>query len=406
MHAPSPPPGRQLGFREFVTLVASLMAMAALSIDAMLPALPAIGAALDVESANDRQWVISAFMIGFGGAQIVHGPLADRFGRRPVLLISLSLALVCNLLAALAGSFTLLLAARLASGLATASSRVLAVSIVRDRFVGNDMARVMSLISIVFMVVPIVAPNLGQAVLWLGSWRWIFGVLALAIALLTGWIALRLPETLDPANRLPLSLNRIAAGFRHVLGDRLSLGYTSASTLLQGGLFGFILSVQQIFEVQFRAPELFAPMFAAIASSMAVASFANSRLVVRYGTRAVSHRALIGYTAIAAVHLLVALAGWETMLSFAVLQALMMSCFSLAGANFGALAMERMGHLAGTASSVQSFIQSVGGATIGVVIGQSFDGTTVPLYTGFALCGLAAFAIVAAVERGHLFARS
>lgn len=405
MHAPAPSKP-ELGFREFVALIAALMAMTALQIDTMLPALPAIGQSLHVANPNDRQWVISAFMLGFGAAQIIHGPLSDRFGRRPVLLISLALGVVCNLVAAVAATFPLLLAARAAAGVATASSRVLATSIVRDRFVGNAMARVMSLVTIVFMVVPIIAPNLGQLILWIAPWRWIFYVLTAAGLLTFLWAAIRLPETLDPAHRLPLSAKRIAQGFHFVLTDRLALGYTLASTALQGGLFGFLLSVQQIFESEFRAVNLFAPVFSAMAGTMAVAAFLNSRIVMRFGTRAVSHRAVIGYTLFATLHLALALAGWETVLTFAVLQALMMSCFGLAGANFGAIAMEHMGRLAGTASSVQGLIQTIGGITIGATIGAAFNGTTVPLYVGFALSGIVAIAAVAFAERGKLFARA
>lgn len=406
MHAPSPSPAaHELGFREFVALMAALMAITALSIDAMLPALPAIGAELGVATPNDRQWVIAAFMFGFGGGQLVHGPLADRFGRRPVLLTSLAVGVAFNLLAALSATYALLLAARVAAGVATASSRVLTTSIVRDRVAGDQMARTMSLVSIVFMVVPIAAPNLGQLILLVAAWRWIFGLLAGAGVLLFLWAGLRLPETLNPAHRLPLRLGRIAESFRFVLTQRVSVGYTAASALLQAGLMGFLLSVQQILEVEFRAAHLFGLVFAAMAGPMAIASFFNSRMVVRLGARAVSHRAILAYTVIAGLHLAIALTGFETLLSFVVLQAAMMCCFSLAGANFGAIAMEPMGRLAGTASSVQAFLQSVAGTLLGAAIGQAFDGTTVPLYTGFTLCGLGAITCVAVAERGRLFAR-
>ena len=406
MHAPLSSDTRQLGFREFVTLMAALMAMTALSIDAMLPALPAIGQDLGVSRANDWQWVIAAFMFGFGAGQLVHGPLADRFGRRPVLLSSLALGVALNLLAALAPTYALLIGARVAAGLATASSRVLTVSIVRDRVAGDQMARTMSLISIVFMVVPIAAPNLGQLILLIGDWRWIFGLLASAGLLLLIWTGARLPETLDPAYRLPLSFARIAKSFRFVLTHRLSVGYTAASMLLQGGLMGFLLSVQQILDVEFRAAHLFGLVFAAMAGPMALASLYNSRLVVRLGARTVSHRAMLLYVLIAATHLAIALSGNETLVSFVALQAAMMCCFSLAGANFAAIAMQEMGHLAGTASSVQAFLQTVGGTVIGAVIGQAFDGTTVPLYTGFTLCGIGALLAVAVAERGRMFGRS
>lgn len=405
VHGPSPHPAHRLGFAEFVALMAALMAIAALSIDSMLPALPAIGRSLSVADANDRQWIISSFMLGFGGAQLIYGPLSDRFGRRPVLLASLAAAIACNLLAAAAPSFAMLIVARVAAGVATAAGRVLSVSIVRDRVAGDEMARVMSLIAIVFMIVPIAAPSIGQLILLVAPWRWIFGVIAGAGVLLLIWSAWRLPETLDPANMRRLDARDIAAGFRSVLTQRISLGYTLGSTLMQGALFGFILSVQQVFEQEFRAPQLFPALFAVMAGTMAAASFLNSRLVMRVGARAVSHRAMIGFVVFAALHLFVAAMGWETIASFTILQALAMSCFSLAAANMNSVAMEPMGEMAGTASSIQGFIQTVGGVTIGAVIGQSFDGTTVPLYAGFTLCGLAALAVVAFAERGRMFGR-
>lgn len=397
-------PRDRIGFGEFVTLIAALMAMTALSIDAMLPALPAIGAALGVVNDNDRQWVIAAFMIGFGAAQIIHGPLSDRFGRRPVLLTSLVAGGVFSLVAAFSASFELLIAARVACGMAVASSRVLAISIVRDRYAGRQMARVMSLAFIVFMAAPILAPAFGQIILLFAPWRWIFGMLALASTALFIWAGLRLPETLAVEDRLPLTPSRLIRGWRVTLGDRMSLGYMLALALLQGGLFGFINSVQQIFFDIFRQPALLTPVFACVAGTMALASYFNSRLVMRLGTRLISHWALIGFIGFGALHLAIAVSGHETIWSFTLVQALMMGCFGLASSNFGAMAMENMGSMAGTASSVQGFIGTLIGALIGVGIGQAFDGTTVPLYIGFVVCGATALAIVAITERGRLFA--
>lgn len=393
----------RIGFREFVALIASMMALTALSIDAMLPALPAIGDDLGVTDDNSRQWVIAAFMLGFGAAQIVHGPLSDRYGRRPVLLTSLALSAALNILAAFSASFELLLMARAASGMAIASSRVLAVSIVRDCFAGRQMARVMSLSFMVFMIVPVLAPLVGQLVLFVAPWRWIFGVLAAASALVFAWAALRLPETLLESKRLPLTPARILSGFRITLTDRCSLGYTLAMTLLQGALFGFINSVQQVFADVFDAPLLMTPVFAVVAGTMAIAAYTNSRIVVRLGTRFISHWALSGFIGFSAIHLAVAAAGFESVWTFAILQALTMMCFGLATSNFGAMAMANMGALAGTASSVQGFLGTITGALIGITIGQQFDGTTVPLFTGFLICGLLSLLAVLWTERGKLF---
>lgn len=406
--APPPPFVRTLdtpplGFREFVALIASLMALTALGIDAMLPALPAIGAALGTTSVNERQLVITAFLIGFGVAQLVHGPLADRFGRRPVLGGALAAYVVANILAALSGSFALLLAARFLGGVAISASRVVTVALVRDCYSGRAMARVMSLAFIVFMAAPVLAPLFGQLILAFGSWRLIFAMIAAVSAGVLGWFWWRMPETLPPAGRLPLSPARLRDGWRLALTDRWSIGYTLASTALLGALYGFINSIQQIVYDVFKRPDLLIPIFATVAGTMAVANLFNSRLVMRIGTRCISHTALVALIAIAAVHLLIVWSGRETLVSFAVLQALMMGCFGLATANFSAMAMENMGGIAGTASSVQGFITVTVGAVIGGLIGQSFNGSTVPLYLGFVVLGLVALALVAATERGRLF---
>lgn len=390
-------------FGEFVALAAALMALTALGIDSMLPALPAIGESLGVLRDNDRQFVITAFLVGFAVAQLAHGPLADRFGRRPVLAVALFAAVATNLLAAIAGSFELLLAARFASGMAVAGARVVTIALVRDCFSGRAMARVMSLVFVVFMAAPVLAPAFGQIVLLFAPWRWIFVGIAVVAALILAWFWLRMPETLKPEDRHELSVSRIAQGYAFVARDRMAVSYTLAAALISGGLFGFINSIQQIMSDIFGRPELLTVIFACVAGTMAVANFMNSRIVMRFGTRLLSHSALTGLIVIAGVHLIVSWIGGEHLVVFAILQAAMMACFGLAASNFSAMAMENMGHIAGTASSAQGFVATLGGAVIGAIIGQSFDGTTVPLYAGFLICGLIAMAIVAIGERGKLF---
>jgi MFS transporter, DHA1 family, multidrug resistance protein len=392
-----------IAFVEFVALVASMMALTALGIDSMLPALPAIGASLDVAEPNHRQFVITAFLIGFAVAQLVYGPLSDRYGRRPVLAIALVAYVVTSGLAAISGSFALLLVARAAMGTSAAGARVVTVALVRDCFTGRAMAQVMSLAVIVFMAAPILAPAFGSAILEVGSWRLIFWGVGGAGALVLAWFWLRLPETLNPEHRQPLSVRRIAGDCALVLRDRYAVGYTLASTAISGGIFGFIGSVQQIMADVFHLPGLLTPVFAAVAGTMALGAFVNSRIVMRFGMRPISHSALVALLVIAGVHLAIAWSGGESIWSFVVLQAMMMGCFGLVGANFGAMAMEDMGEVAGTASSLQGFVNTLGGAVIGAAIGQAFDGTTVPLYAGFLLMGGGALAIVAVTERGRLF---
>ena len=397
----NPHPG--IGFREFVTLVALVMAVNALAIDTMLPALSQIGAALGAASDNHAQLIVTAYLVGFGAAQIFYGPLTDRYGRRPVLMFSLAFYALFGAAAAFAVTLDQMLAARFLQGVAGAATRVLAISIVRDCYSGRRMARVMSLTFIVFLAVPVVAPSIGQAIVLIAPWPWIFGLLALFGGGVAIWAALRMPETLPADARRPISVTAILSAFRIVLTSRMSIGYTIAATFVLGGLFGFINSAQQVFVDVLGLGVYFPLAFAAIAGVLAASSLLNARIVERLGMRRVSHSALLGYTAIATFHAAIALAGLESVTLFLLLQSAMMFCFGLTVGNFNAMAMEPVGHVAGTASSIQGFITTLGGALLGFWVGQRFDGTLVPLTLGYAILGFAAIAAVLATERFRLF---
>ena len=316
----------RLRFREFVAIIAAAMALNALSIDMMLPALPDMVTAFDLTNPNRAQWIIAIYMLGFGGAQLIYGPLSDRFGRRPVLLVSIGLYILCSLFATFAATFTAMLVARLCQGMAAAGTRVIAVSIVRDCYGGRQMARVMSIAHIVFLAAPVLAPSIGQAILAVAPWRWIFAMLAMIGASVGLWVWLRLPETGGAVSSHPVPLGRAV---RIVLTDRNSVGYTLAGTLIMGSLFGFVNSVQQIFADAFDDPDIFPLIFAAIAVTMAGGAFLNTRIVERFGTRRVSHSALLVFIALAAAHWALALAGLETLRSFALFQAGLMFCLGL-----------------------------------------------------------------------------
>ena len=401
--AAAPPAIKGPGFPEFVCLIAMFMALNALAIDSMLPALPHIGESLNVVTDNTRQWVITSYLLGFGGAQIVYGPLADRYGRKPVLIGGLMIYVVFAIACAFAPTFELLIAARVATGIGAAATRVLAVSIVRDRYSGRTMARVMSLSFLVFLGVPILAPTVGQLIMTVGPWRWIFGVLAVFGAIVLTWAVIRLPETLHANDRLPINARRIGGAFLEAVTNRQSIGYTLAMTCITGALFGFINSSQQIFYDVFKAPELFTTVFAAVAGGIAVASLLNSRFVETLGSRLISHTALLGFIAMAAIHTAINLTGHESIWTFAVLQALTMFCFGFIAGNFGSMAMEPMGHIAGTASSAQGFISTIIGSLMGFAIGQSFNGSATPMTLGFTVMGLMALAFVLFAEKGRLF---
>lgn len=395
--------GAPIGTREFVALIASLMAMGALGIDSMLPALPAIADSLGVTVANHRQYVIMVFGAGFGVAQLIHGPLADRYGRRNVLLVSLALYAAANVCAAIAGSFELLLVARFAGGACVAATRVATVAMVRDCYSGRAMARIMSLAFMIFMIVPIAAPAFGAAVLLFGDWRTIFWVVAALALVVMAWLWIRMPETLRPEDRRPIEAAPILAGWRITLTDRYSLGYTLAAAALTGALYGYLGSIEQIMAETFAHPALLVVVFATTAGMMAVANLLNSRIVMNLGTRKIAHGALVLLIAASALHFVIAAAGYETLIGFAILMAVMMACFALSTSNFSAMAMEKMGHIAGTASSVQGFLAMTLGTALGAAIGQGFDGSVLPMVGGFLLAALIALALAAKTERGRLF---
>jgi len=394
-----------MGKVEFIALMALLMALNALAIDIMLPGLQEIGASLGVENENHRQYVISAYLIGFACAQLFYGPISDRFGRRKPMLFGLAIYAVSSLFAILVPSFAALLALRFIQGIGSAATRVITVSIVRDVFGGRAMAEVMSLIMMVFMVVPVMAPGTGQVVMLFGEWHLIFIFMAVMTVIVGTWMYIRLPETLHPEDVRPFTARSILGGFRIVLTDRVALCYTLASTFIFGGLFGFINSAQQIYVGIYGLGVWFPLAFAGVAAFMALSSFVNSRLVGRFGMRRLSHGALLGFLTVNTIWLVLTLL-WPTHLPFAifiVIFALTMFQFGWIGSNFNSLAMEPLGHVAGTASSVLGFMGTAGGTVIGAIIGQSFNGTSLPLVIGFFTLSVIGLIFVLIAEHGKLF---
>jgi len=392
-----------LGFLEFVVMMAAIMALNPLAMDIMLPALPDIGVALHISGGNHLQAVLALFLLGFGAGQIATGPLSDRFGRRPVLLGGMALYCAASLLAILAQSFTLLLIARLLQGLGTSATRVIATSVVRDCYAGRRMARVMSLVMMVFISVPILAPSFGQVVRLLTQWRGIFVILMLYGLMVLVWTAMRLPETLPPAGRRSIAIAEVLDAFRQTVTNRVTMGYALAAAAVQGVLFGFVFASQQMFTDVFGLDVYFPLAFAAIAIGVALAGFANSRLVGRLGMRVISHGALLGFAAVAIVMLAADLLGLMPLWVFLLLAAVMMFAFGMMFANFTSLAMEPLGHIAGTASSFYGSITTLIGIAVGLAISQSYDGSMVPFVLGYLISTLSAVAIVVVTERGRLF---
>jgi len=384
-------------------MVAGLMSLNALAIDVMLPAMGAVATDLGVSNPNDQQLVILTYVLGFGSPQLVFGPVADRYGRRPTLIVALVGYTIAGFACMAAPSFEVLLGLRFLHGVFAAGCRVVAVTLVRDLFAGRGMAKIMSLVMTVFMVVPIVAPAIGQGILLVAHWRWCFGVLGIASVVMLGWTLVRLPETLNATQRQPLGLRQSLRAYAAVLRSRPTFGYMLGSGIIFGALFAFLSASEQIFREVFDRGDTFVLWFAAVALALALTNFANSRLVTRFGMRRLSHIALVGFTGVAALLLGLTSAFGENFAFFLPLFALCFAFFGLIGANFNALAMEPLGRIAGTASAAYGFATTTLSAVLGAFIGRAYDGSTQPLMIGFVTLGLGSLIAIAVTERGRLF---
>lgn len=395
-----------IGERELIWMMALLMALNAFGIDAMLPALDAVASDLGA-SGNNRQFVVGAYLLSAGIGTLVPGAFADRFGRRPVLFLALGCYIGFSIACALATSFEMLLVLRALQGFSAAGIVALPPAIIRDRVGGDKMARMMSLIFVIFLLVPAVAPSIGQGVLMLlGDWRWIFAAMAAAGCVMSAWVYTRLPETLHEEDRQDIHLPTIARNMRRAVTVRETIGYTLGSALVFGGLFGFINSSQQLIGEAFGAGDRFPLIFAFCAGCMAIANWSNSRIVERFGARRVSHAALFAFIAVSAAQLVFALRPNETLWTFVPLMAANMSLLGFIGANFGSIALQPFRHIAGAASSAQGFLRMTSGAALGAFIGYSYDGTARPLALALLTTALLSLALVLFSERGRLFGAS
>lgn len=393
----------RIPFAELVAITAAMMALNALAIDMMLPALGQIGAELGAARDNDRQLIIVVYVLGNGVAQLFFGPIVDRFGRKRVLIWALVGYIVGSALSIVASSFFLLLAARAFQGVTTAATRVAIVAVVRDQCSDRRMAEVMSLAITIFMAAPILAPGFGQLILFAAPWRGIFVALLFYGAMLLLWTNWRLPETLSAEDKKPLRGGPIISSYAEFIGNRIAIGYTTAAALCFGALFGYISASEQIFLETFEIGQGFALAFAAIAASLGAATLINARLVSRFGMRRLSHSALLVFIIANLLHLAIAATLGETFVLFMGFTSISFFALGLIGPNASALAMEPMGHIAGAAAAANGFAGTTIAGFLGGVIARFYDGTTMPIILGFCCLGIGAFAIILWTEKGRLF---
>lgn len=409
MHNPSPNTAIKKtpmpSARELVAMMASLMALNALAIDTMLPAFPQMRESLSIANANDIQYVISVYLAGMGIGSMFYGPLSDRFGRKTVMLPAIAGYALCSIACSISNNFEFLLIMRFIQGACGAALGVLVAAVIRDRFSGDIMARHMSMIFMTFMIVPVIAPSAGALILKIAPWRTIFDLFAFLSLVIAIWVWRRLPETLDPANVIPIRLPTIIGSWKAVTVNRLAIGYVLASAIIQSALYGYLNTSEQLFSVTFNAQEFFPIGFAIIACGIAAANFTNARIVERFGARRVSHSAVFIFIVLGTAQLFAAWYAPQSLTLFLILLTGNMALIGFLGSNFSSIAMQPFGAMAGSASSFQQSLRQIISAGIGAIIGQQFNGSVVPIALSFCLCGIISLLLVLWCEKGKLFTR-
>lgn len=388
---------------ELIALIALTTSLVAMSIDTMLPALGTMASELGAAHANDRQLILSVFFGGMSVGQLVYGPVSDSTGRKPALFLGIGLFVVGGMICALTQSFAWLLVGRALSGFGAAGPRIVSVALVRDAHTGPSMARVMSFVQTVFILVPVLAPSVGQAVLLVTSWRAIFAGLVVIAVLNVLWLVLRQPETLPVARRVPFSFRNIRHGCVETFRNRIALGYTLGSGFVFGGFISYLSMSQQVFGEQYGLGSKFPLFFGLLASSIGVASFANGKLVMRFGMRRLARTSLICNCVLCVCALLGswALGGHPPLFAFVGFMLVCFFCNGLLFGNFSARAMEPVGHIAGVASAVIGSVSGLLALVHGTLFGRAYDGTVLPLVAGFTASGLLALTVTELAERGE-----
>jgi len=385
---------------EFVVLMASLMSIVALSIDAILPALSDIGLAIHSQSPADNQLLIIMIFMGLGVGQLLFGPLSDSFGRKPIVYFGLILFFIASLICVFSKSLELMVFGRLLQGIALSAPRTISISIVRDSYKGDHMARIMSFVMVIFILVPVLAPALGKLILDYYNWQAIFYAQLVFAGVVGIWFWKRQPETLKKEYKAPFSNHLFVDGLRELLKFRETLVFTVISGFVTGAFMVYLSSSQHIFENQYGLKEEFPYIFAGLAITVGLATFSNGALVMRFGMRKLVLIALISYCCISISYILLF---WSTgnpsltvLLSFMALQ---FFAIGFLFGNINAIAMEPIGHIAGIGAAIIGFASMLIAVPLAIVIGQFVNATVLPMFVGFSACGVASLSIFVMVMK-------
>ena len=377
-------------FAEFVALVAFMISLVALSIDAMLPALPEIAGDLDFDNPNDSHFIITMLFFGMAFGQVFFGPLSDTIGRKPAIIAGIVIFALGSLISFYSASMLEMMIGRFLQGIGAAGPRIVSVALVRDCFKGREMARVMSFVMTIFILVPVFAPALGQLVINISHWRSIFGIFLLLSFIILCWFGIRQPETLVPEKRNRFSFRQLAQDSLYIVSIPVASGYTLTMGLLFGAFLGYLSSAQKIFQIQYQLGQFFAPYFGVLALSIGIAALVNAKLVMRFGMRRLSFIAMSMVALLSApfLWLTVAMNGHPPLTLLTAYLVVVFFFFGILFGNLNALAMEPLGEIAGLGSALVGSASTMISVFLGAIIAAVYDNTVIPLIAGFAVLSL------------------
>lgn len=389
------PVEKPIAFSEFVSLIAMLMALVAFAINMILPAFRDMTKDLAIENENSIQLAVSLLYLGLALGQVIYGPLSDAIGRKPSIYLGLSLFMVGCMISMAANSLAVLIAGQVIQGIGLGAPRIVTLAIVRDKFEGNSMGRVMSFIMLVFILVPTISPALGQGILLVVNWRYIFITFLVLNGIMLIWLKMRLPETLMKNARIAFSTSRLRRHFMEVVKNRKAVGYTITLGLLSSAFIGYLNLSQQVFQEQYKLAELYPLYFAILSLSLGGALLTNGKLVMRFGMELMSKWALwsSSIASLAFSVVVIIYSGHPPFWALMIFMMLVLFCFGILVGNLNAMAMRPLGHIAGIGAAIIGSLSTAISVPFAILIGSSYAGSVLPMVAGFAIFGSMAVAV-------------
>ncbi|MDF0706314.1 multidrug effflux MFS transporter [Flagellimonas okinawensis] len=379
---------------EFVAMMAALMSIVALAIDAILPAISNIGEAINSTDPTDNQLLVTMIFLGLGVGQLFFGPISDSFGRKPVVYIGFSIFLLASIICLFAPNLEVMVVGRILQGIGLSAPRTISISIIRDSYEGDYMAKIMSFVTAFFILVPVVAPAIGKLILDASGWQGIFYVQMFFVLVVALWFWKRQPETLHPEYKIPFSSHVFVDGVKEFIKYRETIAFTLISGLVTGAFLVYLSSAQHIFEDQYALKEIFPYIFAGLAVSIGLSTFMNGTLVMRFGMRRLSLMATIVFCAVALTYSIVFLNSPNPNIYVLVgFLSVQFFCLGFMWGNFRSIAMEPIGHIAGIGAAINGFVSTVLSIPIATFIGDFVKDSVWPLFAGLAICGMVALAL-------------